>query len=30
LSIVFQIPAQTPQDAADPAPSPLLHDAAEV
>ena len=30
LSIVFQIPAQTPQDAADSAPSPLLHDAAEV
>lgn len=30
LSIVFQIPAQTPQDAEDPALSPLLHDAAEV
>jgi len=30
LSMVFQIPAQTPQDAAESAPSPLLHDAAEV
>jgi two-component system heavy metal sensor histidine kinase CusS len=28
--IVFRIPAQTPQVAADSAPSPLLHDAAEV
>jgi len=30
LSMVFQIPAQTPQDAAESAPSPLLRDAAEV
>jgi len=30
LSMVFQIPAQTPQDAAESAPSPLLHDAVEV
>ncbi len=30
LSMVFQIPAQTPQDAAESAPSPLLHDAAEI
>jgi len=30
LSMVFRIPAQTPQDAADSAPPPLLHGAAEV
>ncbi len=30
LSMVFQIPAQPPQDAAESAPSPLLHDAVEV
>jgi two-component system heavy metal sensor histidine kinase CusS len=30
LSMVFQIPAQTLQEAAESAPSPLLHDAAEV